>query len=277
MEAGFRLWLEATGKARSTIHNYIVGAGIWLSWCEANEVDYFHPSREDVRAYFGEMLTRLERSTVALRHSAMRIFYGYLLEESLYLGPNPATWVSLRKVDPPPVEPFTQDELQRMCAACKTHQERAVFLLLTCAGLRRGEIYSITRADINQDTRTIRVDGKRGVRHVRPGATVVTAVLAALEFTERLCPQSSNDVVARIAKRLADRAGIHGRFNPHRFRHSYAVHFLDQGGTEGELMHVLGHRRLDQSLFYARAAESRRALERQEMLDMARQLLGLGA
>jgi integrase/recombinase XerD len=47
--------------------------------------------------------------------------------------------------------------------------------------------------------------------------------------------------VNQILKRLARRAGITGRFNPHSFRHAFAKQYLMDGGDLATLSDLLGH------------------------------------
>lgn len=44
-----------------------------------------------------------------------------------------------------------------------------------------------------------------------------------------------------LLKRLAQRAGISGRFNPHSFRHRFATNYLDNGGDLASLSQIMGH------------------------------------
>jgi integrase/recombinase XerD len=274
-EAGFRFWLESQNLAKDTIRNYVTAAGIWFSWCDGKPIDPYNPEREDLRAYLGDLLRTRAPSNVELLKIGLRRFFGYLIEDEKHPGPNPITNLTLRKRETEPAEPFTREELARMLIACQNHQERAVYLLLVAGGLRRGEIYGITRDDVNLDTNRIKVLGKgHQYRESAPGQPVVEAVWAAMEFSERLCPQADIEVVWRIVKAIAKRAGIKGRIYPHRFRHSFAVLFIENGGTVDQLMHILGHKRIDMSLYYARAGAKRRAMEAQETVDIAGKMLG---
>lgn len=45
----------------------------------------------------------------------------------------------------------------------------------------------------------------------------------------------------QMLKRLAIRAGITGKFNPHAFRHSFAKEFLKSGGDLASLSQLMGH------------------------------------
>lgn len=272
---GFRLYLDSQGLAKGTVKNYTYAVSAWVMWCEEHDIQVENPSRNDLRSYLGDLLATHSRANVELMKIGLRRFFTYLIEEGRYDGDNPVTNLTIKKRESEPAEPFTREELGRMLLACRNHQERAVFLLLVAGGLRRGEIYGIRRDDVNPETGTIRVLGKGAqYRFIAPGQATIDAVLEATEFSERLCPQADIEVVWRIVQALAKRAGIRGRVYPHRFRHSFAVLFLENGGTIEQLMHVLGHRRVDMSLHYSRAGAKRRALEAQQTVDVAGKMLG---
>lgn len=274
VSSGFRFSLEAKGLAPNTIRNYMSMVDKWLSWCEENDVPHLSPEKDDIRAYFGDLLRDYKPSYAELARSSLRIFYTWLIDDGVIQEPNPASKIPLKHREIEPSEPFMRPELARMMLACQNHQERAVFLLLMGGGLRRSEIYNISRDDVNEEQGTIRVLGKgRQWRWIAPGATVIQATLGAMEFGDRLCPQGGPDVIWRIAKRIATRAQIRGRFNPHRFRHSYATTFLDEGGGLEELQHILGHKRIEQTLYYARAGAKRRALQAQATINIADRML----
>ena len=55
--------------------------------------------------------------------------------------------------------------------------------------------------------------------------------------------------------RCAQRGGVE-RATVHRFRHTFAINFLRNGGSVLELQHMLGHARLDTIRIYATLAES---------------------
>jgi len=47
--------------------------------------------------------------------------------------------------------------------------------------------------------------------------------------------------VIQLLKRMAKRAGVNGRVNPHAFRHAFAREFILNGGDIGTVSQILGH------------------------------------
>lgn len=171
---GFRLYLDSQGLAKGTIKNYTYAVSTWLHWCEDHDVEPDKPERADLRAYIGDLLATHSRANTELMKIGLRRYFTYLIEEEGYEGENPVTNLTIRKRETEPAEPFTREELGRMLLACRNHQERAVYLLLVAGGLRRGEIYGITRDDVNPETGTIRVLGK-GHQYRSPSSFLRTA------------------------------------------------------------------------------------------------------
>lgn len=61
--------------------------------------------------------------------------------------------------------------------------------------------------------------------------------------------------LANMLKRLAERVGVK-RANPHRFRHTFAIEFLRNGGNPFELQELLGHETLKMVMNYVALAET---------------------
>ena len=57
-----------------------------------------------------------------------------------------------------------------------------------------------------------------------------------------------------LLTRLGQRAGVAG-VHPHRFRHTFAITFLRNGGALAVLKELLGHETLEMSLHYAEIAQ----------------------
>lgn len=270
---GFRYHLLAGGKKQATIKNYVQNAGVWTRWCVEHEVDPHTEDRNLLMAWLGQRSLNTAPSTIRLYVLSLRIYYDYLLSIGLVTC-NPARDIKIGKQVARPVEPFSQDELQRMFRCCKGARERAMFLLLLGGGLRRSELAGITKPDVNFASGTVRVFGKGGkFRLIRPGDTAMKELEIALWREDRLIDREDDDYVWRRVKVWAKKAGIEERAFTHRFRYTFATQFLEGGGSIEHLQTILGHTNINQSLFYSKAGREERALEAQMKFNPADRLL----
>jgi len=272
----FQFWLETRYPRRLsqvTVQNYYSQVKQWVKWCDENEYDYRKACQEDIAVYMGELRRTARQHTVRNRLISMRIFYDYAVYQG-YCTENPARGLPNPRAQSRPSEEFTTRELRRMYDACKNHRERAVFLLLLGGGLRRSEVFGVTRADVNFETGTVTVLGKGAqYRIIAPGPLAMGELEKALEFDDRLCPYAWSIYVEKLVKRLGEKAEVAGRVHPHRFRAHFASAFLEAGGGIDELQQILGHSRVDMSIYYARASRRRRALSAQARIDVASRML----
>jgi site-specific recombinase XerD len=269
----FRYHLLAGGKKQATIKNYVQSAGVWTRWCLEHEVDPYTQDRNIIMAWLGQRSLDSAPSTIRLFVLSLRVYYDYLLSIGLATY-NPARDIKIAKQVSRPVEPFSQNELQRMFRACKGARERAMFLLLLGGGLRKSELAGITSSDVNFSSGTVRIWGKGGkYRLIRPGTAAMKELEVALWCEERLIDRDGGDYIWRRVKAWAKKAGIEERSFTHRFRYTFATQFLEGGGSIEHLQTILGHTSLQQSLNYSKAGREERALAAQQQFNPADRLL----
>lgn len=270
---GYAFFLESRSLSPTTVSQYLSHARIFVKWCAEQELDFKCCTRDHITMHLGELRQRAAQNTVRLRLLALRVFFDYCTAVK-YRPDNPARDIVARRAQTAVIQPFTSTEIRKMYDACRTFREQAVFLLLLGGGLRRSEVFNVTKSDCNFEAGTVTVLGKGSqYRIIAPGQSVMDVLEKALAFDERLCPYETNLYVERLCKRLGKRAGIRERVHAHRWRHTFATSFLDAGGTIEELSVILGHSSISMSLFYARAGKVRRALQSQANLRIADRLL----
>lgn len=170
---------------------------------------------------------------------------------------------------------FTQKEIKKLLAVldrdasgAKRHsalRDRAIVMVLLDAGLRASELCSLTIGDYNAGTGRLHVIGKYGKeRFVVIGSRTQRALwryLATREntagaplFATRSGGHMTRTDLRHLLVRLGKRAGVAG-VHPHRFRHTFAITFLRNGGALAVLKELLGHETLEMSLHYAEIAQ----------------------
>ncbi|HLF76639.1 MAG TPA: tyrosine-type recombinase/integrase [Dehalococcoidia bacterium] len=295
LELAYTAWLEARDLRPASIAHDLKCLRAWRRHCDAADVDLLQAQIDDVLAFMAALRTAHGSGTLRAYVKGVRLFYDFARERGL-AQLNPAASVKPPRRVQRPTEPFSEEEIRAFLDGCETARDRAMLLLLLGGGLRRSELIGIRREDVNREAATIAIHGKGGKqRLIAPGAAVLAAVAAAeaeasgdyvlmplaagvsrAAASGRFVPGCSgnstgrrqedtrplkSDFVYRRIVYLAQKAGIRGRVNPHRWRHTFAVRFCEAGGGIDQLQVCLGHASVEQSMHYARIGQERRALK----------------
>jgi integrase len=152
---------------------------------------------------------------------------------------------------------LNEEEVLRLAEKAENHRDRAFVLVLYESGCRIGEILGLRMRDIAFDERgtLLSVTGKTGPRRIR-----IVASCSELMAWINVHPHSKNPdarvwigvgavgrnepltyyATRKLLQRLAKRAGIKKRVNPHIFRHSRATELLRKDFSLGKLPALMG-------------------------------------
>ncbi|MCJ2183047.1 tyrosine recombinase [Novosphingobium sp. 1949] len=214
-------------------------------------------------ASLGERWSSLSPASLARKCSALRQFYGFLVEEGL------------RADDPSPAlpRPRTRRPLPRLLSRGDVARflERAeeeargdsapavrllaLLELLYGSGLRATELVSLPVAAVPRDAPFLHVTGKGGQQRMVPVSTRARHVLSrwlalrgAGGASKFLFPSSGASGhltrvrLFQLLRELALRAGLDPeRVSPHVLRHAFATHLLEGGADLRVLQTLLGH------------------------------------
>jgi integrase/recombinase XerD len=176
------------------------------------------------------------------------------------------------------IEPFTQEDMRRLLAIVWTdaqgaerrtaYRDRALILTLLDSGARVSELCAFTVGDYDATNGRLHIRHGKGdkARFVVVGTRTQKAIAKWLESWggaqnhAPLFPSKATggalrrDAVKHLLARLARRAGV-ANVHPHRFRHTFAINFLRNGGSVLMLQALLGHTDLSMSKRYVALAE----------------------
>jgi integrase/recombinase XerD len=190
------------------------------------------------------------------------------------------------RVVAPVIETFTQDDIKALLKACdKGHtwktrdtsserptadRDRAIVMTLLDSGIRASELCDMKITDVNLTTGSIKVIGKGSKeRIVQVGRRTSQTLWKYL--TPRLDSARNGDTVFVVSwpydphpmdrhvldtllRRIGARAGV-SKVYPHKFRHTFAINYLRNGGDLFTLQELLGHADLEMVKRYARIAQ----------------------
>ena len=201
----------------------------------------------------------LAPSSVARKSSALRQFYGFLVDEGVREDdpsaalPRPATRRPLPKIlSHGDVEAlFARAELEAAAESPPAVRMLALLELLYGSGLRATELVSLPLSAVPRDAPLLTVTGKGGVARMVPvsGAArgALSRWLALRPEGKSLFPSRGGKHLTRVRlfqliKELAVRAGIApDKVSPHVLRHAFATHLLEGGADLRVLQTLLGH------------------------------------
>ncbi|HUV73877.1 MAG TPA: tyrosine-type recombinase/integrase [Anaerolineae bacterium] len=251
--------LEAAGRSPLTIMSYrqhLTHLAQFLGGRRIRRV-----STEDLRAYLVS-LSNLKPSTIRARFTIISCFFRWCVEEGV-IHESPMTHVRQPKKPCQRREVFSTGELLSLFEASErtrnpTRNKAMLCLLLDC-GLRAAELLSLKLESYNPASSTLTIQGKgQKVRVVRMGARCREAFEAHLRGVDGHLWDITGGGFRDMIRQVGEKAGVHA--NPHKFRHSFSVRFLDAGGGLDSLQVLLGHSDIGTTMIYTQMGQEARAL-----------------
>ena len=233
----------------------------------------------DYRKYLFDLMKReVGRSTIRLHFAALRSFHKFLGRRHGWKH-NPLLEVQLPKREKklPVVLTLTQViemlelpmKVQHPKQAPDWAAERDAAVLETfySSGLRLAELVSLDVDSIDTITECARVIGKgRKERICSLGALALAAIQRYRAkakvhegplFISKLRRRITTQAVADIVDKYWKRSGIPVHITPHKLRHSFATHLLNNGADLRAVQTLLGHASLSTTQIYTHVSTQR--------------------
>jgi len=211
-------------------------------------------SRHEIVRYLNHLMFEQKRSKAYVSNimSIIKSFYSFLGENE-YITTNPTKGINAVKIDKKAPIYLTQDEMQALIETAVIPRDNLMVKMLYATGVRVSELVNIKKQDIDFERNTIKVFGKGAKERV------VLLPEALKEQLVAYCDDYTNGdnlfelnirTVERTIKTLAARAGIKKKVTPHKLRHSFATHMLQNGGNVVAIQKLLGHTSLNTTQIY---------------------------
>ncbi len=253
-------------------------------------------SPDQVRAFFAGLATpqpgadgrtrTIGKKQTLNYHTGLSALWSWAVREG-YARRHVLHDIQRPKPERPVIIPFSQDDVKRLLAACdqtRTYQragqriternrqsalrDRCIILLLLDTGVRASELCGLRLIDADLRNQRITVTGKGSKTRALPISPSTGKMLFRYVGAERKDAAANEplflstdgqplnrDTLAKLIIRLGERAGVTD-CHPHRFRHTFAVLFLRNGGNTRALQEMLGHETLEMIKVYTRIAEA---------------------
>ena len=213
------------------------------------------------------MRSGLKASSLAMRLSALRSFFDYLVRQQI-LPANPAKGVSAPRKARPLPKNLDVDEMNQLLEVKDDDplaiRDRAMMELMYGAGLRLSELVNLNVRDISLTKGDLRVIGKGDKERIVPFAGLAREWVAnwlklrgniahADEtglFVSKLGHRISNRNVQKRMAEWGQKQAVSSHINPHKLRHSFATHMLESSGDLRAVQELLGHANLTTTQIY---------------------------
>lgn len=160
------------------------------------------------------------------------------------------------------IQPFSETEIRAMLQAIVgrrgEERYRAIIYLLLDTGLRASELCGLTRSDIDLGNLRVRVVWESGKgkkeRYIPISQKTASAVFSYLTDVSGRPFGLTRSALTHHLGKIGRRAGV-ADVHAHRFRHTFAIMYLRNGGDPYTLQEILGHSTMEMVRKYLYIAE----------------------
>jgi len=234
---------------------------------------------DDFRAYlFQCMKDEVSRSTIRLRFSALRSFYKYLVHRH-GLPKSPLNDIQLPKAERKLPVVLNQKqivelleiplklELDKQAPSWMPLRDAAILELFYSTGMRLSELAELNVEDVDTPNDCVKVLGKGGKERIIPIGSY--AMRAIQNYRSEAQNHEGSLFISKLRKRLSTRSigkllnkyllatDIPIKVTPHKLRHSFATHLLDNGADLRSVQSLLGHSSLSTTQIYTHVTKER--------------------
>lgn len=221
----------------------------------------------------------LKETTIAHRVFVLRSFFKFLFKRRK-IKANPGAFLlspKRRKSLPSFLTVSQMEELLKLPPREDIWglRDLAILELFYSTGMRLSELSGLELSNIDFNGEVIRVMGKgRKERIIPVGAEALSALKNYLDqrnlyikdlssfdgetvFLNRSGKKLSSRSIARIVKRYAQEVSEDKKTSPHKLRHTFATHLLDEGADLLAVKELLGHESLSTTQIYTHVTTER--------------------
>lgn len=238
--------MRARGMKERTLVNHYQFLTQFGTWCKIP----FTELNEDTMLEYSESLDKYKPGTKYVKLATVKAFLREINPEA-----TKAIIIKPQRNQKLPEDLLTKEDIEALLNNCENTRDRALIATLYESGMRKGELFGIRIKNVQFDENGAILtipDGKTGARRIR----LVFAASYLRQWLECHPTKGNREstVFCSLRKpfnvltdpglrdqlvKIAEKAGIQKRVNPHSFRHARATH-LAEHLTEQQLKKYLG-------------------------------------
>jgi integrase/recombinase XerD len=264
--------------SENTIRSYEFDMQSFFNFLNKEKREIKAVNKSDLQHYLAYLYDLGFRATTVSRHlSTIRAFYDYLLIEGL-IKASPCELLESPKLPKNLPVVLNLEEVTQLLDSCTDEtandiRNKAMIELLYASGMRVSELLDLNLEDLYLEMGFIRCMGKGAKeRIVLIGDVAIKAIEDYLRearqtllkahkqtdalFLNRLGTRMSRQGFWKILKQQARTAGIIKEISPHKLRHSFATHLIENGADLRIVQELLGHADISTTQIYTHVSKS---------------------
>jgi integrase/recombinase XerC len=227
-------------------------------------------SSHDVRSWIVALMEEgYSSSSIHRKISSLRAYYRFLRKEGYVTG-DPLEKVALPKTAKRLPVFVEEKALDRLLDDCEFEEgfrgirDRAIIEMLYFTGMRRAELTGLRNSDVDLESATIRVTGKRNKQRIVPLFSHFALKLknyvrerdaefgipAEWFFVDDRGNKLYDKYVYNIVRLYLSMVTTIEKKSPHVLRHTFATHMLNRGADLNSIKEFLGHANLSATQIY---------------------------
>ena len=256
----YKDYLLQNDKSENTVYAYVTDVNLYSKYLEKKEMNLYTSDNVAIMGYIQHLLNqgKSERSINRIVIS-LRSFYGYLKSRSLVNDIPKISYKSSRTTKQLP-QILTVEEVDKIIRSVdkdgpKGIRDNALLELMYATGMKVSELISVNVEDVNLDLSFVKcIDNKHFERLIPIGRSACRAIEEYLAIRDQVADAGVTNLfvnlngqkltrqgIWRIVKEYSHRAGINKDVNLNTFRHSFAVHLLQNGANVRAVQKLLGN------------------------------------
>ncbi|WP_040211848.1 tyrosine-type recombinase/integrase [Clostridium polynesiense] len=249
-------FLEKKRLSNNSIKAYISDITDFKVYLDVNNINYIKVNNDVIYNYVHSSLGSKSVATVTRKINTIKKFYRFLLHNNYKIDKNILLYNAPQPKRKTP-EFLSQDEIDRIISlpdskTFKGIRDKALLEVLYGTGLKVNEIIDIKTQDIDINLKFLKCQKGKKQRVIPLGTKSIESLKKYLDERKQidngndyLFINSNYDILTRqgiwkIIKHYISKAGINKEINLNTFRHSFALHLLENGADINIIQELLG-------------------------------------
>ena len=253
--------MRVSGRSEKTINRYAYMIGRFTKYVNVptRKINVYH-----IRGWLSSEKERgVQDSTLEGHRQILSAYFGWLHRESL-IERNPMCNIGAIKVPKVEKETYSEVEMSKLMAACRTLREKAIISFLASTGCRVSEMVELNRDQVDLKNQEVVVHGKGNKervvyfdsvtanlleRYLRRRKDKLEALFIGQQIQKSKPERLQAGGVRWLLNKIGKRAGV-AHVHPHKFRRTLATEMARHGMPIQTVARLLGHEKIETTMEY---------------------------